>query len=135
MASRGSVEGEQHERVFVGSIGHRHHARRDPRAVQWRASSTRGGGDVRFRQCPGAAYAWRTMATPPATDRGALRSALARFTARPEWLPEVSEAITDAIHAELPELNTDADLRTSTYASTESVLRMLAEMIAAGRAP
>lgn len=73
------------------------------------------------------------MATPQSVEPDALRRALARFTASPDWLVEVSEAITEAIHAELPELNADADLRASTYASTESVLRLLAEMIAAGR--
>ncbi len=73
------------------------------------------------------------MATPQSVEPDALRRALARFTASPDWLVEVSEAITEAIHAELPELNADADLRASTYASTESVLRLLAELIASGR--
>ena len=73
------------------------------------------------------------MATRQSVEPDALRRALAHFTASPEWLADVSEAITEAIHAELPELNADADLRASTYASTESVLRLLAEMIASGR--
>jgi DNA-binding PucR family transcriptional regulator len=75
------------------------------------------------------------MATQQSIEPDALRSALARFTACPDWLADLSEAITEAIHAELPELDVDVDLRASTYASTESVLRLLAELIASGRPP
>jgi hypothetical protein len=75
------------------------------------------------------------MATPQSLGPDALRRALAHFTASPDWLVDVSEAITEAIHAELPELDADPDLRASTYASTESVLRLLAELIASGRPP
>jgi hypothetical protein len=75
------------------------------------------------------------MATRQSVEPDALRRALATFTASPDWLADVSEAITEAIHAELPELDADADLRASTYASTESVLRLLADMIASGRPP
>ena len=75
------------------------------------------------------------MVAPRSTGPQVLRSALALFTANPDWLPPLSDAITRAIHAELPELNSDPDLRASTYASTESVLRLLAEMIATDRAP
>lgn len=75
------------------------------------------------------------MAMPQPVESDALRRALAHFTASPDWLVDVSEAITVEIHAELPELDVDADLRASTYASTESVLRLLAELIASGRPP
>jgi hypothetical protein len=75
------------------------------------------------------------MATQQSVEPDALRRALAHFTASPDWLVDVSEAITEAIHAELPALNADPDLRASTYASTESVLRLLADMIASGRPP
>ncbi len=75
------------------------------------------------------------MATRQSVEPDALRRALAHFTASPDWLADVSEAITEAIHAELPELNADADLRASTYASTESVIRLLDELIASGRPP
>jgi hypothetical protein len=64
-----------------------------------------------------------------------LRDALAHLTANPAWIPDAAAACTDAIHAALPELNTDADMRSSTYASTESVLRLLAVMVARGRPP
>src|SRR4051812_15208245 len=73
------------------------------------------------------------MTTRQSVESDALRRALASFTAGPDWLADVSEAITEAIHAELPELNADADLRASTYASTESVIRLLGELIASGR--
>jgi hypothetical protein len=75
------------------------------------------------------------MATRQSVEPDALRRALANFTASPDWLADVSEAITEAIHTELPALNADPDLRASTHASTESVLRLLDEMIASGRPP
>src|SRR3954447_5423503 len=75
------------------------------------------------------------MATRQSVEPDGLRRALATFTASTDWLADVSEAITEAIHAELPELDADADLRASTYASTESVLRLLADMIASGHPP
>src|SRR4051794_3504680 len=51
-----------------------------------------------------------------------------RYTADPDWLPSVARDITDAIHGELTALD-DEDLRTATYASSESVLRLLAYMV------
>jgi hypothetical protein len=75
------------------------------------------------------------MATQAATDREALRSALLRFAARPSWIPDMASAITDAIHVEMPELAADADLRVGTYASTESVLRLLRDMVERRRPP
>jgi sugar diacid utilization regulator len=75
------------------------------------------------------------MATRASADWDVLRDALAHLTANPAWIPDAAAACTDAIHAALPELNTDADMRSSTYASTESVLRLLADMVARGRPP
>ena len=51
-----------------------------------------------------------------------------RFTADAAWLPSVSQEITDAIHAELPDIDAVRELRASTYASTESVLRLLVDL-------
>jgi transposase-like protein len=50
-----------------------------------------------------------------------------RYFRDPEWVPRVSQDVTDAIHSALPEL--DEDLRDSTYTSTESVLRQLVYMV------
>jgi DNA-binding PucR family transcriptional regulator len=57
-----------------------------------------------------------------------MRELAKRFTEDPEWLPSVSEDITAAIHAELPEIDADPELRGSTYASTENVLRLLVDL-------
>ena len=57
-----------------------------------------------------------------------MRDLVQRFTQDPDWLPSVSRDITDAIHAELPDVDADPELRSSTYASTDSVLRLLADL-------
>jgi hypothetical protein len=57
-----------------------------------------------------------------------MRKLVVRFTEDPDWLPSVSRDITDAIHAELPDVDADPELRSSTYASTDSVLRLLADL-------
>jgi hypothetical protein len=57
-----------------------------------------------------------------------MRDLVVRFTADSDWLPSVSRDITDAIHAELPDLDADPELRASTYASTENVLRLLVDL-------
>jgi DNA-binding PucR family transcriptional regulator len=57
-----------------------------------------------------------------------MRDLVLRFTEDPDWLPSVSRDITDAIHAELPDVDADPELRSSTYASTDSVLRLLADL-------
>src|ERR1700729_320495 len=59
---------------------------------------------------------------------GRMRELVVRFTEEPAWLSSVSGDITDAIHAELPDVDADPELRGSTYASTESVLRLLADL-------
>jgi PucR C-terminal helix-turn-helix domain/GGDEF-like domain len=51
------------------------------------------------------------------------------------WLSDVSARITDAIHAELPELDAGPEMRVSTLASTESVLSVLAQMLRTGQPP
>jgi len=62
-------------------------------------------------------------------DRGVrFGELMRRYTADPAWLPSVARDITDAIHAQLPALDAD-ELRAATYASSESVLRLLDYMV------
>jgi DNA-binding PucR family transcriptional regulator len=64
-----------------------------------------------------------------------MRELILRFTEDAEWLPSVSQDITDAIHAELADVNADPELRASTYASTDSVLRLIVDLSRTGRPP
>jgi hypothetical protein len=64
-----------------------------------------------------------------------MRELILRFTENPEWLSSVSQDITDAIHAELADVNADPELRASTYASTDSVLRLIVDLSRTGRPP
>ncbi|HEY1507969.1 MAG TPA: helix-turn-helix domain-containing protein [Solirubrobacteraceae bacterium] len=64
-----------------------------------------------------------------------MRELILRFTEDPDWLPSVSQDITDAIHAELADVNADPELRASTYASTDSVLRLIVDLSRTGRPP
>ena len=57
-----------------------------------------------------------------------MRDLVVRFTEDPDWLPSVSRDITDAIHAELHDVNADPELRSSTYASTDGVLRLIVDL-------
>jgi DNA-binding PucR family transcriptional regulator len=57
-----------------------------------------------------------------------MRDLVIRFIEDPEWLPSVSRDITDAIHAELPDIDADPELRGGTYASTDNVLRLLVDL-------
>src|SRR6201992_2399001 len=68
-------------------------------------------------------------------SEGHMRDLGLRFTADPGWLPSVSRDITDAIHAELPDVDADPELRSSTYASTDSVLRLLAALAQSSLSP
>ena len=64
-----------------------------------------------------------------------MRELILRFTEDPEWLSSVSRDITGAIHAELADLNADPELRASTYASTDSVLRLIVDLARTERSP
>src|SRR5689334_13506006 len=64
-----------------------------------------------------------------------MRELVLGFTENPEWLPSVSQDITDAIHAELADVDADPELRASTYASTDSVLRLIVDLARTGRPP
>ena len=64
-----------------------------------------------------------------------MRELILRFTENPEWLPSVSQDITEAIHAELADVDADPELRASTYASTDSVLRLIVDLSRTGRPP
>jgi DNA-binding PucR family transcriptional regulator len=57
-----------------------------------------------------------------------MRDLVVRFTDDPDWLSSVSRDITDAIHAELPDVDADPELRSSTYASTDAVLRLIVDL-------
>jgi hypothetical protein len=47
-----------------------------------------------------------------------MRELILRFTENPGWLLSVWQDITDAIHAELADIDADRELRAGTYAST-----------------
>jgi DNA-binding PucR family transcriptional regulator len=64
-----------------------------------------------------------------------MRELVLLFTENAEWLPSVSQDITDAIHAELADVNADPELRASTYASTDSVLRLIVDLALTERPP
>jgi hypothetical protein len=64
-----------------------------------------------------------------------MRDLVLRFTEDPEWLPSVSRDITDAIHVELPDVDADPELRASTYASTDGVLRLLVDLSRSNLSP
>jgi GGDEF-like domain/PucR C-terminal helix-turn-helix domain len=68
-------------------------------------------------------------------SEGRMRELVMRFTEDPGWLPSVSRGITEAIHAELPGLDADPELRGSTYASTDNVLRLLVDLARSGLPP
>src|ERR1700759_5566678 len=68
-------------------------------------------------------------------SEGRMRDLVLRFTEDPEWLPSVSRDITDAIHLELADVDADPELRASTYASTDSVLRLLVDLTRSRRSP
>lgn len=68
-------------------------------------------------------------------DRDTLRELFARFASDPGWIRRVSEQTTEAIHQELPALGADEEFRIGTFASTESVLRLMADLIRLGRPP
>ncbi len=56
------------------------------------------------------------------------RHLVERYTVDPDWLPSVARDITNAIHAQLPAVEA-GDLGEETYASSESILRLLAYMV------
>jgi DNA-binding PucR family transcriptional regulator len=64
-----------------------------------------------------------------------MRELILGFTENPEWLPSVSQDITEAIHAELADVDADPELRASTYASADSVLRLIVDLARTGRPP
>jgi hypothetical protein len=71
------------------------------------------------------------MAVRAQVDSVEFQALFARV-ATPDWLEQVSGEITEAIHRELSELDDD-DLRAGTFASTRSVLTLMADMVRLGR--
>jgi PucR C-terminal helix-turn-helix domain/GGDEF-like domain len=74
------------------------------------------------------------MVIAPA-DRDTFRELFGRVASDPVWIQRVSHEITDAIHRELPALDENVELRTSTLASSESVLRLMADLVRLDRPP
>jgi PucR C-terminal helix-turn-helix domain/GGDEF-like domain len=58
-----------------------------------------------------------------------------RVASEPEWIRRVSREITHAIHRDLPDLEDDEQMRAATYASTVSVLTLMADMVRLERPP
>src|SRR5580693_1762431 len=67
--------------------------------------------------------------------QGRMRELVLEFTKDAVWLPSVTTDITDAIHLELADVDADPELRASTYASTDSVLRLLVDLTRSRRSP
>jgi DNA-binding PucR family transcriptional regulator len=63
------------------------------------------------------------------------RELVATIESDPGWIGSVAMEITEEIHRELPELNADPEIRESTLASTESVLRLWIELVRLDRPP
>lgn len=57
-----------------------------------------------------------------------MRDLVLQFTEDLAWLPSVSEDITNAFHVELSDIDADPELRGSTYASIDGVLRLPVEL-------
>jgi PucR C-terminal helix-turn-helix domain/GGDEF-like domain len=74
------------------------------------------------------------MATHAQVESAEFQALFARV-ASPAWIRRVSDEITDAIHREVTELDDDDDMRAGTFASTRSVLTMMADMVRLGRPP
>jgi DNA-binding PucR family transcriptional regulator len=68
-------------------------------------------------------------------SQGRMRELVLLFTEDPTWLPSVTRDITDAIHVELADVDEDPELRESTYASTDGVLRLLVDLTRSRRSP
>jgi hypothetical protein len=59
----------------------------------------------------------------------ALRQATLRLAEDPGWLPDLADAIADAIFREMPALGADVELRRSTAASCQSVVALFLETV------
>lgn len=74
-------------------------------------------------------------ATSATVDRRLLAELWDRFDEDPGWIPGECEAITEAIHRELPQLGGDPDVRELTYRSTEAVVRLSAQLLHSSAGP
>src|SRR3984957_7958324 len=66
---------------------------------------------------------------------GRMRELILGFTENPEWLPSLARDITAAIPAELAYVNAHPELRASTFASTDSGLRLIVDLARTERPP
>ena len=74
------------------------------------------------------------MAVDAQVEDARFQALFARVASDPVWIERVSGEITDAIHLELSEIDDD-DLRDGTFASSRSVLILMADMVRLGRPP
>jgi DNA-binding PucR family transcriptional regulator len=65
----------------------------------------------------------------------ALRRLGAQLAADPEWIPNASREIAEAVLREFPQLRDDAELRATTYAGSDSNVRQIIEILRAGADP
>jgi PucR C-terminal helix-turn-helix domain/GGDEF-like domain len=75
------------------------------------------------------------MATDAQVEGPRFQALFAKVASDPVWIRRVSEEITEAIHRELTEIDADDELRAGTFASTRSVLTLMADMVRLGQAP
>lgn len=75
------------------------------------------------------------MVVAAQADRDAFRELFTGVASEPVWIRRVLQEITEAIHQELPALNADDEMRGSTFASTDSGLRMMADLVRLDRPP
>jgi hypothetical protein len=75
------------------------------------------------------------MATDAQVEGPRFQALFAQVASDPVWIQRVSEEITEAIHRELTEIDADDELRAGTFASTRSVLTLMADMVRLGQAP
>jgi DNA-binding PucR family transcriptional regulator len=64
-----------------------------------------------------------------------LRDLIAHFAQEPDWLPQVAQAMTDAVHEAVPELYEDEEIAVGTLAEIESILRQFLYMVQNGIPP
>jgi PucR-like helix-turn-helix protein/diguanylate cyclase with GGDEF domain len=75
------------------------------------------------------------MAADAEVEDARFQALFARVASDPTWIERVSEEITDAIRRELSEIDVDDELRAGTFASTRSVLTLMADMVRLGHPP
>ena len=75
------------------------------------------------------------MAADAEVEDARFQALFGRVASDPAWIERVSWEITDAIQRELAEIEVDDELRAGTFASTRSVLTLMADMVRLGHPP